>query len=400
MLTVRDAKNLIGQHSLLGTTERLELADCVGLVLAEDILTAIDMPLFDGSAMDGYAIRSSDQQSELSVGENIWAGKKPEVKIAPLHCARIMTGAMLPDGADTVVMQENATRHGDKITINQTVKHGDNVKRRGEEFKNGDLLLRKGQVLTPGAVALAATAGLATLLIVSKPKVCIVVTGSELVNPGSPRESHQIYESNSHAIKAVLTQMGIASTLYGPIEDNFAALALVLRQALTEATHVIVCGGVSVGDYDHNKSVLHDLGVAEIFWKVAQKPGKPLYLGKKDDTLVFGLPGNPASSLICFYEYVFGSLMKYMGKKSTELKSATAILSQDISKKNDFTHFLTATAEIKDKDIVVSPSRLQASHMLMGLSTADCLIVFDGAAQTKVAGQPVTIHWLPYGEQL
>lgn len=403
MLSVDEARRKILDAQPVGVVMAMPLSACFGLVLAEGVSSRVNLPVFDSSAMDGFAVRSADTVSAgtdatvtLVETEEIWAGKTPEKEVLPRCAARIMTGAKMPAGADAVVMREDVECRDGKVTLKKPARQGDHVRKTGEELRAGDTVLREGIVLNAAAIAVLAACGVTPVPVYVRPLVAVIPTGSELVNPGGPLLGAKIYESNSFALAAALKEFGIDARVFPIVPDDEAELHRAVRDALADSTHVIVTGGVSVGDHDRNKAVFADCRVSEILWKVAQKPGKPLYVGKSGSTMVFGLPGNPASSLTCFYEYVRPALAKFMGyRDGLGLAVASARLDVDFSKKAGLTQFIRGRVKSREGAVTVTPLPSQQSHMMTSFAEADCLIVMPAEAALLPAGSEVRIHWLP-----
>lgn len=406
MLSVSAAKAKILESQTRATPCVVPLSEALGLILAEDIFSKVNLPVFDSSAMDGFALCFSDTLTAsdaipvvLKEVEEIWAGKTPQQKVMPGCCARIMTGAKMPLGADTVVMREQVTAQDGFVTFVRPASAGENVRKVGEEIHAGDQILTAGRKLNATAIAVLAASGVSKVNVYPRPLVSLIPTGSELKCPGETLSHAQIYESNSFALRAALAEIGIVARVFPIIPDDEKLLREAATAALTKSTHVIITGGVSVGDYDYNRSVLSDCGVSEVFWRVAQKPGKPLYVGKCAQTLVFGLPGNPASSLVCFYEYVLPALLQFMGRTNRSgLAVIKARLTSDYTKKSGLTHFIRGRAVLQGNQLVVSPHARQQSHMMTSFADANCLIEIPADAEHLAAGDVVEVHLLP-GEE-
>lgn len=403
MPSVYDAKQMILAAQQVGDIESVSVVHALGRVLAQDVLARVDLPPFTASAMDGFAVKacdvshaSNDPPVRLSLCGAIPAGTNPDFNVTPKTCARIMTGAILPQGADAVVMREDTETTANDVLIKKSVTTGKNVRLQGEEVRAGTQILTRETTLTPASLALIASSGVDKISVFQKPKVALITTGSELASPGQDLSAAKIYESNSTALHAALLESGFDATVFPNVPDDAAALTQTFRHALKDFTHVIITGGVSVGDYDCNKAVLADLGVTTLLWRVAQKPGKPLFVGTHEQALVFGLPGNPASALVCFYEYALPALQKFCGQKDLGLDAATATLETDVVKKPGLTHFLRGTAQFDGQKCVVSTFTRQESHMMSSFAAANCLVVLDAQTEILRAGDVVTVHLLPH----
>lgn len=408
-MTVQTAQQLILKHQSLSPVVKMDIGRIFGMILAEDIEAPIPLPVFSNSAMDGFALRFEDTQKagknhpvRLSIQEELWAGKVPEHALQSGECSKIMTGACLPEGANAVVMQEIVSEEAGDLVVFDPVPKADNIRFAGEELQRGDFVLSRGTRVTPAVVGLLASLGFREVAVFARPRVAIVPTGSEIVKAGQHLHAAQIYESNAQALAVAVREAGAEPLMYDIVPDDRGLLQEVTQKALQESSHVLICGGVSVGDRDYNKSVLGDCQVQEIFWKVAQKPGKPLYFGIRENVGVFGLPGNPVSSLCCFYEYVRPALLVAMGytlaKGETDpvfLPCEKARLKQTTKKKSGRLHFVRGRVSRQAGSLFVEPLRGQGSHMLTSFAGANCFIVLPEQGETFHAGDEVTVHLLP-----
>ena len=312
MIQVDQALAIVAANSSKMPVKKIKVAKALGYVLAETIYSPIDMPPFRQSAMDGYAFIHSDLTSLAVVGTS-QAGDNSNSLLEKNEAIRIFTGAYIPDAADTVVMQEHVTVKGESITIDKVPAVTTNVRNKGEQIEKGAVVLEKNTVISAAAVGFLAGLGIVTVKVYSKPKVGIIVTGNELVAVGKKLPKGKIYESNAVMLAAALKSVGINKPVIFKVKDSLKATAKVIESCLTQFDVILISGGISVGDYDFVKEALVQNGVEELFYKINQKPGKPLFFGKKEDKLVFALPGNPASSLTCFYVYVLAALKKRLG---------------------------------------------------------------------------------------
>lgn len=391
MISVKEAKKIIDKNVGLLQPEVLPLHEVSELVLAAGVYAKIDIPSFPQSSMDGYAFLFEEKDIPLTIQNKIAAGDDKHYSISSKEAARIFTGAPIPEGADTVVMQEKVNVEDGKIIIlDKELQKANNVRSKGAEIKSGDLALDRQTLLTPAALGFLAGIGVDKISVFPAPKVSIIITGNELQQPGKPLEFGQVYESNFVSLSAVLKRAGIAhiTVLYARDELNFIQSAL--ENALDKNNVVLLTGGISVGDYDFVLTAAEQSGIKKHFHKIKQKPGKPLYFGTKNNTLIFGLPGNPASVLTCFYEYVLPAIEKMMQKKSS-MKIAKAILENDYTKKAGFTHFLKGFYE--NGKAAILPS--QASFQLKSFARANCFIVIDEETENVKQGMTVEVHLLP-----
>jgi len=369
MIQVKEALSLITQNSSRMPIRKIKVSKSLGFILAEDIYSPINMPPFRQSSMDGYAF-SYTESKEYEVVSTSQAGDSSNVILDKNQAARIFTGAMIPDTADTVVMQEHVTVKGNSIEINKIPVKFDNVRNIGEQINEKELALSKNSVLNPAAVGFLTCLGITEVAVYAKPKVVVVVTGNELVEAGKPLSKGKIYESNSVMLQMCLEGIGIKKVKIIRVKDDLKATTEVVKKCLSEFDVVLVSGGISVGDYDFVKESLSSNGVSELFYKVNQKPGKPLFLGKKDNTIVFALPGNPASTLTTFYVYVYPSLKKMMGFETVHLPEIKRKI--NISFENSSGKSLFLKAVYDDKEVRVLDG--QSSAMLNTFAIANGLI--------------------------
>lgn len=368
------------------TVQRVNLRQADGRVLAEDVFSPIDVPPWDNSAMDGYAViaQSAKESTVLPVSQRIPAGVAPQ-PLRPGTAARIFTGAPLPEGADAVIMQENCSSLEDgRIRINQAPSEGENVRSKGNDIAKGSLLLRAGRRLTPLDLSVAAAVGLDRLTVVKGPVVAVLNTGDELVEPGNALRPGQIYNSNAVLIRAMLERMGLTVIESSVVRDNREETASALLQAARKAQVVITTGGVSAGEEDHVRDAVADNGQLDI-WKLALKPGKPFAYGHIGDALFFGLPGNPVSAFVSFALLVRPALLCMLGRSDTELPWTLRSAGFELTT-GEREEYLRVSLESADTDRVV-PYRTQSSGASSSLSHADGLaVVAPHSTVTKGSG--------------
>jgi len=341
--------------------------------------------------MDGYAIRFAVKNFPLCVHNKIAAGDCNSYSITSNQAARIFTGAPLPANADTVVMQEKVIVEDAKVLIkDDALQKGDYVRYIGSEIKAGDVALEAKTLVTPAAVGFLAGIGVAQVSVYPSPRVSIIITGNELQQPGNELLFGQVYESNSFSLLAALKALGVEEIQILNAEDETDVIESALKKALKESDLILFTGGVSVGDYDFVLQAAENCGIEKQFHKIKQKPGKPLYFGTTGTKVIFGLPGNPASVLTCFYEYVSPAISKMTGKKNS-VKKIKATLQNDYSKKAGMTHFLKGFYENEK----VHALSAQASFQLRSFATANCLIVIGEEEQTVKTGEEIEVHLLP-----
>ena len=395
MISIEEAQQIVVGEVPTGPVVTVPLKEAWGRVLAKELQSPIDSPLFNASAMDGFAV-SAHPSSVYKVVAFVAAGDKTEKILNAGEAARVMTGAMIPKGATAVIPQEEVLQAGDEnILIADPVQPGLHIRNRGEEIRVGERVLSKNTPVTAGAAGFLASLGLLEIPVFAAPKISIFPTGSELVRHLSELQAGKIIESNSYALSSALSELKIIPHVSSPVSDTPKVMHAMLEAALNENDFVLITGGVSAGAFDHVKEILASLKVKTCFWKVAQKPGKPLYFGRKNNTFVFGLPGNPASSLVCFYEYVRPALFKWMGYPSVFLPNEKAKLSKPFSKKDERLHFVRARAFKTLEGLCIDPLEGQESHKMRAFARANCLMVVPQEAKSLQEGDEVEVHWLP-----
>jgi molybdopterin molybdotransferase len=393
MISVSEAKQIIQANVQALQPVKLELSKAAGLTLAADIYAAVDIPAFPQSSMDGYALSFNDLTStkELMIEGEVAAGTEQAFQLSPQKVVRIFTGAAIPSGADTVVMQERTrTKNGKLIIEDEKLRLGNNVRPRGSEIKAGDLALSKGTRLSPAAIGFLAGIGTIQVSVYPNPSITIIITGNELQHPGNPLKHGQVYDSNSFTLPAILHLMNVDTVKVEWVHDDLEAVTDVLRSSLETSDVVLLTGGISVGDYDFVLPATKDCGVTGLFHKVKQRPGKPLYFGMKDKKLVFGLPGNPSSVLTCFYMYVIPAL-EQLCNKSFGSKAIEVPLGRTYKKDAGLTHFLKG----KYNDDIATPLDAQESYRMRSFAEANCLIQLDEEITNCEEGTVVKVHLLP-----
>ncbi|OGX29303.1 MAG: hypothetical protein A3B78_01290 [Omnitrophica WOR_2 bacterium RIFCSPHIGHO2_02_FULL_67_20] len=398
MISVEEAWSLIRSAAQPLPSERRSLAGALGSVLAEDVIAPVDLPPFDNSAMDGYALRSSDTQVacaeqpvQLTIAGEVAAGGWQETPVASGTAVKIMTGAALPSGADAVLMLEAGRLRGDVVEVREPVPRGTHIRRRGEDVRRGDVLLTAGLRLNVQRLGLLANSGISTVGVHRAPRVSLVATGSELVTDGQALRPGQIYDSNRIVLRTLVQQTGSACEDLGVTPDDPSAIAQRLREGLG-ADVLLISGGVSVGAHDHVKEVLRDLGMDTLFWRVAMKPGKPILCGRRGATWVFGLPGNPISCVVGFLAFIEPLLRRLQGEAQAQPRYGTARLTASVRKKDDRRHFMTARmAPSPDGWLEAAPTARQGSAMMHALAQADGFVVVPETCAELAAGDVVQV---------
>jgi len=417
MINFQQALEMALSHARPIGKKQIRLTNAAGYVLAEPIIVPHDLPPFDQSAMDGYAVRSADVKSaragkpaELDVIETVYAGDRPRRTVKKGTAIKIMTGASLPRGADAVVKKEYSIEIDGRVLLKKAAKLGQHIRRAGGEFRRGAQVLDAGMRITPPIVGLLAACGCATVGVYRKPIVALVITGDELVAPGLKLRPGRIYDANSYSLLAALHEFGIEDSRLFHAGDNERDLRRTLARALKSAHILLPVGGVSVGERDLVKKIVEELGVKTIFWRAAIKPGKPNYFGtyqapvrKKSTTrannpappkLVFGLPGNPVSALVSYHQIVKPVLLKIMGRKKIDQLKVRARLQTTCSKRDRRLEWVRGQLTVKGDKASVRPTTGQDSHMLGGLARANCLIQFPRGKSELKKGEHVTVELL------
>jgi molybdopterin molybdotransferase len=401
MISPQVALKTVLKHCPAVGVNTVAIGDVLGHVLAENFKTTEPSPRFDNTAMDGYAIRAADTTKAsatnpvlIPVTQSVYAGEIAKQRVGPGEACRIMTGAPIPSGADTVAIKEEVRLQGEQVLLDHPVPKGMHIRRRGEEVRSGAVVLRKGVVVDAGVIACIASLGRARVLVFRKPAVSVIATGDETIEPGRRLRPGQIYDSNSHLLTAALKQMGIKPVRVRHVGDHPTALRNAVGAALRAGDVVIVTGGISVGDRDYLRDVLARERVKEHFWRVKQKPGKPIYFGQRGRRVVFGLPGNPASVFTCFYVYVYGALRKMAGHPGDGLPVRHLPLADGVESDPVRWRFLKAKT-IDGPGPTAKPLLKQASHMISTLVDTDRLIVVPPGIGKIAAGKVVTTWTLP-----
>jgi len=378
---------------------RVPVRDALGRVLAEDIASPVDVPSHRNSAMDGWAMRFADLKAEgestLEEAGTSFAGKPYAGAMKPGQCVRIMTGGVVPEGADTVIMQERAKANGKSITFSGGNKAGQNVREAGEDLKRGSVALKRGRIVRPAELGLVASLGIGEIAVYRKLRVAFFSTGDELKSIGTALGEGEIYDSNRYTIHGMLTRLGCEVLDMGVVRDDPRALEQAFQEAAASADVVITSGGVSVGEADFVKDMMTKLGEV-VFWKIAMKPGRPLAYGKIGSAHFFGLPGNPVSVMVTFYQFVRDAMLRLMGAEPVEpIPTFQATCTAKLKKMPGRTEFqrgvLTRGA---DGALTVKPTGEQGSGILKSMSDANCFIILGDRTGNVEPGTAVEVQLL------
>lgn len=385
-------ENIFNTITAVKETEAIPVREALERVLANDIKSEINVPTGRNSAMDGYAIKGTEIPDtgikKLDLIGTCLAGKPFLDKVNTGECVRIMTGAIMPDGTDTVVIQEQAVVTGDIINIGNDTKSGDNVRQAGEDLAIGDLVLEKGMRLTPADIGLLASLGYSKVSVFQNIKVAFFSTGDELRSVGEELEDGAIYDSNRYTLYGMLARLGVEIIDMGVVKDDKVLMERAFIEAAEKADVLVTSGGVSVGDADYIKEILEKQGTVN-FWKVAMKPGRPLTFGKLDTTYFFGLPGNPVSVMVTFYQFVQPALKKLLGETYCSPIMMKVPCVTKLKKRPGRVEYQRGILEQDENGrLIVRKTGKQGSGILRSMSDANCFIVLplenDGVKQDEL----------------
>lgn len=389
MLDLTAARELVLDECVPLPPERIGLAEAAGRVLAEDARSVVDLPPFDRSAMDGYAVRAADTApgARLALAGAVAAGDVPANRLAPGTAVAVTTGAALPEGADAVLQIELARRDGDEVECTAGVSPARHVRFRGEDVSSGDVLAEAGQVVTIQRLSALASAGLGQVSVHRRARVRVLATGSELLALGAPPEPGRIHESNRLVVATMAAGAGAEVVSTETVPDDGQDTRAAIAAALADSDVLLITGGVSVGAHDHVKRALDDCGVREVFWRVRMKPGKPLWFGRTRSTLVFGLPGNPLSTIAGVLCFVRPALRRLHGQREPDPGCLRVRLSAAARADDGRTTLLAATfAPSADGVLEATPLPDQGSHLTGGLARAHGFVVVEHDAGLLAAG--------------
>lgn len=373
LLTVDDALARILAHARLLPEEAVAVSEATGRVLRQPAIANVDLPPFASSAMDGFAVRASDVPGELPVAFRVAAGAPGPGSLPAAAAAGIATGGEVPPGADTVVPVEIVEDRGDTVVIADTVVAGQHVRPRGGDVRRGATVVDAGACIRAAQIGSLAAAGVAEVVCSMRPRVAVIATGSELRPPGTDLEPGQIYESNRSMLAAVLERVGGVIDVLPVVEDDLAAHRDAIARGLA-ADVLVSSGGVSMGEHDLVRRTEAELGVEEIFWGVAVKPGKPLSFGVRGETLVFGLPGNPVSSLVGALVFVAPALLARQGAAAPQPRYLVGMARSALRRNARRDEFVRALRADDDDAMWLEPIRGQESHMIARAAEADALV--------------------------
>lgn len=396
-LSVEQARKLIlGLVEPVAGTERLFVRNALGRVLAEDVLATANVPGHDNSAMDGYAVRFADLAAEgdtvLRLAGTAFAGRAFEGRVEAGQCVRIMTGGVIPEGADTVVIQEVARTENDRIVVPPKQRQGQHIRRAGEDLRAGTPAIRAGKLIRPAELGLIASLGVAEVNVRRRLRVAFFSTGDELCSVGTPLKEGEVYDSNRYTLFGMLTRLGCEAIDLGVVRDEPAALEAAFRRAAAQADAILTSGGVSVGEADFIRGMMGKLGEVA-FWKIAMRPGRPMAFGKINDAWLFGLPGNPVAVMVTFYEFVREALLKMMGVSPIEpLTQFRVPCVTPLKKRPGRSEFQRGILFRENGEWKVRVTGTQGSGVLRSMSEANCIIVVEHERGNVEPGELVGVQ--------
>jgi molybdopterin molybdotransferase len=401
-ISIGEAVQKVMAHQCCGKTELVSLDESYGRFLSEDVTATCDVPHFDRAPYDGFAVRSIDTVSasqnnpiEFEVIDHIGAGMVSNKTVKEKQAIRIMTGAMMPEGADAVVMFEVAptsSKNGKPyMTMKRSVKPGENVSFAGEDAKEGEVLVKKGTLINPGIQAMLATFGYAKVPVAKKPVIGLFATGTELLEADEPLVPGKIRNSNSHMIAAQIERAGATVNYLGKLPDVFETCFTAVKDAVEKFDLLITTGGVSVGDFDFLPEIYEKLGAEVLFNKVAMRPGSVTTVARYNGKLLFGLSGNPSACYVGFELFARPIIRRMLLSEKPHLRKEKAILNADFPKANPFTRFVRSSLTMTEGKLLVSPSGLDKSNIIMSLAGANSLMILPGGTRGYEAGTDVEV---------
>ncbi len=400
MIQVEDALNIILKETLPLGTEKVAILDSLGRVLGAPVFSGRIIPPRDNSSMDGYAVHEVDTQGAsfsnsviLEVIEDIPAGSIPRRVVGIGQAARIMTGAPIPEGADAVIRVEDTRQDGTRVELIAAVKKGENIRFAGEDVREGEEVILAGTVVRPAEVGMMAALGKSFVSVYQRPVVAVIATGDELADIDAPVSSWKIVNSNAYSLTAQILECGAIPLQIGIARDNREDLLAKFRPAL-RADVILSSGGVSVGDYDMVKDIMTEVGTDIEFWRVAMKPGKPLVYGRISGKPIFGLPGNPVSTMVSFEQFVRPVLLKMMGHRHLFRRTVQAVLKEGLDKQPELTYFVRVHVECENGGYVAVLTGEQSSGILKSMVRANGLAILPKGVQNISPGERVTVQMI------
>jgi len=400
MISVDEARSIVLSHTLPMGLEKVDLLTSLGRVIGEEIIAPFNIPPWDNSAMDGYAVRFEDiknacfdEPTQLKVIEELPAGFLPKKQVGPMQATHIMTGAPIPQGADTIVRKEDTSSSGDNVHILVPPDKGENIRLAGENVMRGDKVIQARTVIRPPHVGMLASCAKSFISVYQVPTVAILSTGDEVIDIDGKKNSSKIINSNTYSLAAQVKECGALPRMLGITRDDKREIAAKITQGLS-ADVILTTGGVSVGEYDFVKDVLEEMSGEIKFWKVAMRPGKPTTFGLIADKLIFGLPGNPVSCMVCFEQFVRPALLKKMGHKHLFRPQVEAVLVDDVKTKKDLRFFIRVRLGFREGVLCATTTGEQGSGILKSMVQANGLMVVTEDKNEIKAGEKVSVQVL------
>lgn len=401
LIEVSEARRLVLERAAPLGAERVPLRAALDRVLAVDVESADPVPGFDNSSMDGFAVRAADTRGAsaegpvaLQVADESRAGRPARSALEQGQAIAISTGAMVPDGADAVVRVEDTSTRNSRVEVSVEVEPGNNLRRSGDDIEPGVSVLRQGATIGAAELGVLASVGVAEVGCARRPRTHVLTTGDELLEPGEPLRPGGVRNSNAYSIPSLATGAGAEVAAVETVADDPAATRAAIEAAL-QGEIAVISGGVSVGDHDHVKAALDALGVEQVFWRVALKPGKPTWFGvAPGGALVFGLPGNPVSTMVTFLLFARPAIRAMLGA-SDRAERAVAILDEDLPKPLGRAHAVRCALELRDDGWHARPTGDQDSHVLTSMLGADALAIVPTEREAPVAGERIEVELLP-----
>lgn len=397
-ISIGEAVKKVMKAAGTGEVERISIEQCDGRFLGEDLIANEDVPHFNRAGMDGFAVRSADTNEAalanpltFEVIEEIGAGDVPVSMVGPFQAVRIMTGAQMPEGADTVIMLELTEEEGKRVKIKKSQKKGENMTTRGQDMKAGTVIVRKGTLINPGIKALLATFGYSQVPVAKKPIVGLYATGSELLEVNEPLVPGKIRNSNSYMISSQIIRSGGEPKYFGKLKDDFDTCYHAIRNALDQVDLLITTGGVSVGDFDYLPAIYEKLGAEILFNKIAMRPGSVTTVAYWNGKLLFGLSGNPSACYVGFELFARPVVRTMLQSSQPHLQKVKAILDTDFPKANPFTRFVRSRFSFRDGGLFVSPCGLDKSNIVSSLAESNSLMILPGGTRGYQKGQEAEV---------
>lgn len=399
MTAIEEALQMILNSVCQTGVERVPLQNALSRVLAEPVEAEMDIPPFDRSPLDGYALRAEETRGasperplSFKVIGTVESGSVPRFILKPRSCFRVMTGALLPGEVNTVIAQEKVSRSGDTVFVPVSLRPGTNIVHAGEDIRRGELVMEKGTMLGPVQVGILASLGKVEVKVYKKPLVAVLSSGSELVTPGERLGPGHIYDSNSALISAMVKDCGAEPVNIGPVKDDFETLSRKILDAQEAADAVVTTGGVSVGDSDLMAAVVRKIGARLLFWRVAVKPGTPMLAAVKKGKLLFCLSGNPAAAYVTFDQFVRCALLKMCGREDFNRTVVEAVLQHPLPANGGQNRFIRAVCTLQRKTFHVRPAGLERPGVLSSMQEANSFIFLPAGSPSLGAGQRVTVQ--------